>query len=168
MLVYQRVTIFICFLQVTHPEQSVHAMINKQQRFSSKWIWISQCYIIDGQYPGYTKMHENAPFWWYFPGKIGIFHGYVSLPEGNQLVIVDIPKKSTKVFHPNWKISPDFIQISCISWISSILTHLGLSKIHAEKKKHTQNSPWRNLKLDHNKPTNHPNPQNATTSSWHG
>ena len=25
---------------------------------------------------------ENPPFWWYFPGKIWSFHGYVSLPEG--------------------------------------------------------------------------------------
>ena len=28
--------------------------------------------------------HENPPFWWYLPGKMGIFHGYASLPEGNQ------------------------------------------------------------------------------------
>ncbi len=25
---------------------------------------------------------ENPPFWWYLPGKMGIFMGYVSLPEG--------------------------------------------------------------------------------------
>ena len=25
---------------------------------------------------------ENPPFWWYLPGKMGIFIGYVSLPEG--------------------------------------------------------------------------------------
>ncbi len=28
---------------------------------------------------------ENPPFWWYLPGKMGIFMGYVSLPEGNIL-----------------------------------------------------------------------------------
>ena len=27
---------------------------------------------------------ENPPFWWYLPGKMGIFMGYVSLREGNQ------------------------------------------------------------------------------------
>ena len=26
---------------------------------------------------------ENPPFWWYLPGNIVIFHGYVSLQEGN-------------------------------------------------------------------------------------
>ena len=26
---------------------------------------------------------ENPPCWWYLPGKMGIFMGYVSLPEGN-------------------------------------------------------------------------------------
>ena len=26
--------------------------------------------------------HENPPFWWYLPGYMGIFMGYVSLPEG--------------------------------------------------------------------------------------
>ena len=25
---------------------------------------------------------ENSPFWWHLPGKMGIFMGYVSLPEG--------------------------------------------------------------------------------------
>ena len=25
---------------------------------------------------------ENSPFWWYLPGKMGIFMGYVGLPEG--------------------------------------------------------------------------------------
>ena len=29
---------------------------------------------------------ENPPFWWYLPGKKGIFMGYVSLPEGKRLV----------------------------------------------------------------------------------
>ena len=26
---------------------------------------------------------ENPPFYWYLPGKMGIFMGYVSLQEGN-------------------------------------------------------------------------------------
>ena len=26
---------------------------------------------------------ENPPFWWYLPGKMGIFMGYVSFREGN-------------------------------------------------------------------------------------
>ena len=31
--------------------------------------------------------HENPPFWWYLPGKIGIFMGYVSLQEGSHRII---------------------------------------------------------------------------------
>ena len=31
---------------------------------------------------------ENPPFWWYLPGKIGIFYGYVSLPEGNRFQLM--------------------------------------------------------------------------------
>ena len=27
---------------------------------------------------------ENPPFWWYLPGKMGIFMGYVSFKEGIQ------------------------------------------------------------------------------------
>ena len=26
--------------------------------------------------------HENQPFWWYLPGKMGILMGYVSFREG--------------------------------------------------------------------------------------
>ena len=26
--------------------------------------------------------HENPPFWWYLPGEMGIFMGYVSFREG--------------------------------------------------------------------------------------
>ena len=26
---------------------------------------------------------ENPPFWWYLPGNLGIFYGYVSLTEGS-------------------------------------------------------------------------------------
>ena len=25
---------------------------------------------------------KHAPFWWYLPGNIGVFHGFASLPEG--------------------------------------------------------------------------------------
>ena len=28
---------------------------------------------------------ENPPFSWYLAGKMVIFHGYVSLPEGSQI-----------------------------------------------------------------------------------
>ena len=33
---------------------------------------------------------ENSPFWWYLPGKMVIFHGYVSLPEGIYICIHSI------------------------------------------------------------------------------
>ena len=31
---------------------------------------------------------ENPPFWWYLQGKVGIFMGYVSLPEGKFQLLV--------------------------------------------------------------------------------
>ena len=32
--------------------------------------------------PETNVAHENPPFWWYLPGKMGIFMGYVSFREG--------------------------------------------------------------------------------------
>ena len=32
--------------------------------------------------PDTNIAHKNPPFWWYLPGKIGIFMGYVSFREG--------------------------------------------------------------------------------------
>ena len=47
---------------------------------------------------------EDPPFSWYLPGKMGIFHGYVSLPEGNTiynwilgLPCSDIPEKKNLI-----------------------------------------------------------------------
>ena len=36
---------------------------------------------------------ENPPFWWYLPGKIRIFRGYVSLREGTPLKLTFRPCK---------------------------------------------------------------------------
>ena len=33
---------------------------------------------------------ENPPFWWYLPGKMGIFMGYVRFREGNEKSFVDL------------------------------------------------------------------------------
>ena len=37
--------------------------------------------------PGTNIALQNPPFWWYLPGKIGIFYGYVSLLDGTPLKI---------------------------------------------------------------------------------
>ena len=35
----------------------------------------------------------NPRFWWYLPGKMGMFHGYVSLPEGKSALIFSSSKQ---------------------------------------------------------------------------
>ena len=46
-----------------------------------KVIWL--IFRIQGTLPETNVAHENPPFWWYLPGKMGIFMGYVSFREGN-------------------------------------------------------------------------------------
>ena len=47
---------------------------------------------------------ENPPFWWYLPGKMGIFMGYVSLPEGKQRCNKWInPNFSAGILPQKWK-----------------------------------------------------------------
>ena len=41
--------------------------------------WTSGSYTL----PETNIAMENPPFWWYLPGKIGIFMGYVSFGEGS-------------------------------------------------------------------------------------
>ena len=58
---------------------------------------------------------ENPPYWWYLPGKIGIFHGYVSLPAGRWWL--------TCWFY-SWNTCPFFVS----TW--KILRNHQLSKTH--------------------------------------
>ena len=34
--------------------------------------------------------HKNPPVWWYLPGKMGIFMGYVSFREGKHFDIASL------------------------------------------------------------------------------
>ena len=49
--------------------------------------------------------HENPPFWWYLPGNMGIFMGYVSFREGNSgsfllpLKLDYLPKRASHRTH---------------------------------------------------------------------
>ena len=38
--------------------------------------------ILESTLPETNIAMENPPFWWYLPGNMGIFHGYVSLQKG--------------------------------------------------------------------------------------
>ena len=44
---------------------------------------------------------ENPPFWWYLPGKMGIFMGYVSLPEGRKTNIQICASSTSTASKPN-------------------------------------------------------------------
>ena len=52
---------------------------------------------------------ENPPFWWYLPGKMGIFMGYVSFREGifQQSCISTLGSCSHRCFQPSASKSPD-------------------------------------------------------------
>ena len=53
-------------------------------RYSSWWfqpIW--KILVKLDTLPETNIAMENQPFWWYLPGKMGIFMGYVSFAEGN-------------------------------------------------------------------------------------
>ena len=41
---------------------------------------------------------ENPPFWWYLPGKMGVFMGYVSLREGRAFFIRAFFSKTNGLF----------------------------------------------------------------------
>ena len=52
---------------------------NKQLSTHHESYWQ---YLLKVTLPETNIAHENPPCWWYLPGKMGIFRGYVKLREG--------------------------------------------------------------------------------------
>ncbi len=80
----------------------------------------------------------NPPFWWYLPGKIGIFMGYVSLPEGNKQIKPNQakPNKPNKHLWVDWKhLWVDWTHL-WVDWIhvgNSVMQHLHRNTLTASK-----------------------------------
>ena len=78
---------------------------------------------------------ENPPFWWYLPGKMGIFMGYISFREGTPIVgnthlTFEFDPNKDVCFYPiaptqgssAWTI---YFATGCSAWASRIYGRIG-------------------------------------------